>query len=115
MLITEEIVEKIPLHTDEGGVVRVGGTRVTLDTVIGTFKDGFSAEEIVMQYPSLALKDVYLVVGYYLEHTAEVEAYLHDIEAQYQEIRERILTRLDHTQIRERLLARGTYPYKVEH
>jgi hypothetical protein len=29
-----------PLRTDTDGVVRVGETRVTLDTVIGTFNNG---------------------------------------------------------------------------
>jgi hypothetical protein len=38
----------IPLKTDSDGVVRVGNTRVTLDTVIGSFKEGATAEEIVV-------------------------------------------------------------------
>jgi uncharacterized protein (DUF433 family) len=45
----------VPLKTDIGGVVRVGNTRVTLDTIITTFKEGATAEEIVSQYPSLSL------------------------------------------------------------
>jgi hypothetical protein len=47
--------EPIPLEADADGVVRVGGTRVTLDTVVAAFKDGATAEEIVYQYPSLSL------------------------------------------------------------
>jgi uncharacterized protein (DUF433 family) len=54
----------IPLKTDVDGVVRVGNTRVTLDTVIIAFKEGATAEEIVSQYPSLLLADVYAVIGY---------------------------------------------------
>jgi hypothetical protein len=45
--------EPVPLHADSDGVVRVGNTRVTLETVIGAFLDGGSAEEIACQYPSL--------------------------------------------------------------
>ena len=37
----------VPLKTDVDGVVRVGNTRVTLDTVIAAFKEGVIAEEIV--------------------------------------------------------------------
>ena len=37
----------IPLKTDSEGVVRVGNTRITLDTVIAAFKEGATAEEIV--------------------------------------------------------------------
>ncbi len=68
--------EKAPLVTDADGVVRVGGTRVTLDTVVGAFRDGVSAEGIVEQYPSLLLGDVYSVIGYILNHTDEENAYL---------------------------------------
>jgi len=106
-----DVTEKIPLRTDQDGVIRVGGSRVTLDIVIGTFKDGFTPEEIVQQYSSLALKDVYLVIGYYLEHLEEVEAYLLEIEQKYEHLRDEIRGRLDHSQIRERLLSRGKYPY----
>ncbi len=43
--ITLPIVTKpIPLETDADGVVRVGGTRVTLDTVVAAFKEGATAE-----------------------------------------------------------------------
>jgi hypothetical protein len=39
-------IERVPLHTDADGVVRVAGTRVTLDTVVGAFEAGATAEEI---------------------------------------------------------------------
>jgi uncharacterized protein (DUF433 family) len=39
------------------GVVRVGGTHMTLDTVVAVFEEGATAEEIVKQYPSLRLAD----------------------------------------------------------
>ena len=48
-------LESIPIAEDVGGVIRVGGTRVTLETIIGAFKDGASAEEIACQYPSNSL------------------------------------------------------------
>jgi uncharacterized protein (DUF433 family) len=68
--------ELAPLRIDQDGVVRVGETRVTLDTVIETFGEGASAEEIVEQYPSVKLGDVYAVIAYYLRHRPEVDAYL---------------------------------------
>ena len=69
--------EPIPLEADVDGVVRVGGTRVTLDTVVIAFMEGATAEEILYQYPSLNLADVYAVIAYYLQRRSEVEAYLH--------------------------------------
>ena len=68
--------EPIPLETDVHGVVRVGGTRVTLDSVIAAYEPGATAEEIAQQYSSLGLADVYAVVGYCLHHREDVEAYL---------------------------------------
>lgn len=47
-----------PLATGDDGVVRVGGTRVRLDTVIYAFNQGASAEEILQQYPALSLSDI---------------------------------------------------------
>jgi uncharacterized protein (DUF433 family) len=96
----------IPLETDADGVVRVGGTRVTLETVVAAFKEGATAEEIVCQYPSLNLADVYSVIGYYLQRQADVEAYLHQRQQQGDMVRAQNETRSDPQGIRERLLAR---------
>lgn len=98
--------EVIPLTVDAHGVVRVGSTRVTLDTVIAAFADGATAEEIVQQYPSLQLADVYSVIGYYLRHTAEVVAYLQQRRVQRDAVRQQNEARFDPQGVRERLLAR---------
>ena len=43
----------VPLKTDQDGVIRVGDTRVRLDTVVSAFNDGQTAEEIVVSYSNL--------------------------------------------------------------
>ena len=68
--------EAIPLVTGADGVLRVRGTRVTLETIVAAFAEGATAEEITQQYPSASLADVYQVIGYYLRHSAELEPYL---------------------------------------
>ncbi len=98
--------ESIPLETDADGVVRVGGTRVTLDTVVAAFEEGATAEEIVYQYPSLDLVDVYLVIGYYLQRRADVEVYLRWRQRRADEVRQQNEARFDPHGIRDRLLAR---------
>ena len=98
--------ETIPLNTDSDGVVRVGKTRVTLDTIVVAFTEGATAEEIVQQYPSVLLADVYSVIGYYLRRRAEVEAYLKRRQQHAAEIRQQNESRLDPRGIRERLVAR---------
>lgn len=98
--------EVIPLRKDEHGVIRVGGTRVTLDTVLHVFKQGLSAEEIVDCYPSLTLADVYMVISYYLRHQSEIETYLERREREEEEVRRQNEARFDQRGIRERLMAR---------
>jgi uncharacterized protein (DUF433 family) len=96
----------IPLKTDADGVVRVGNTRVTLETVVGAFKDGATAEEIVSQYPSLLLADVYAVIGYYLQRKPEIETYLGQRKQTADEVHRQNESRFNQRGIRDRLLAR---------
>ncbi|HEV8638345.1 MAG TPA: DUF433 domain-containing protein [Chloroflexota bacterium] len=72
----------VPLRVDEHGVVRVGNTRVTLDSVIGRFLDGATPEQIVQSYTTLKLADVYAVIAYYLRNREEVDAYLQEEQRQ---------------------------------
>ena len=44
--------------------------------MVAAFGEGATAEEIVQQYPSLDLGDVYAVLAYYLRHRLEVDAHL---------------------------------------
>ncbi len=95
-----------PLSVDADGAVRIGRTRVTLDTLVMAFNEGATAEEIVHQYPSLALTDVYSTIGYYLQHQDEVDAYLRERERNAEQVRRENEARFDPTGIRARLLAR---------
>lgn len=96
-----------PLRVDESGAIRVGETRVLMVLVIEAFQDGATPEGIVLQYDSLDLGDVYLVIGYYLRHKAEVEEYIADYNRQADEVRTRIEAgQKDLPDIRSRLLAR---------
>jgi uncharacterized protein (DUF433 family) len=100
--------QPIPLETDANGVMRVAGTRVTLDTIVAAFNKGATAEEIVYQYPSLHLADVYAVIGYYLRQRPDVEAYLRQRQQQAEEICKQNEARFDPQGVRDRLLARRT-------
>lgn len=102
----EIVAEPAPLETDADGVVRVGKTCVTLDTVVAVFKQGTTAEEIVYRYPSLKLADVYAAIAFYLKHQQDVEAYLEQRQQQAQEVRRINEARFDPQGLRDRLLAR---------
>jgi uncharacterized protein (DUF433 family) len=99
-------VDPIPLMTDANGVVRIQGTRVTLDTVVTAFLEGATAEEILAQYQSLQLSDIYTVIGYYLGHKTEVDAYLLERQRRASEVRQEAEKRFNPVGIRDRLLAR---------
>ena len=98
--------EPIPLRIDSDGVVRVGKTRVTLDTVVAAFAEGATAEEIAQQYPSLNLADIYSVIGYYLRRRSEVEEYLRQRRQQADQVQKENESRFDPYGVRDRLLAR---------
>ena len=61
---------------DEQGVLRVGATRVMLDSVVAAFHQGHSAETIAQQYPALSLEEVYGAIACYLANKDEVDQYL---------------------------------------
>jgi uncharacterized protein (DUF433 family) len=100
------VTKPVPLAADAAGVLRVGNTRVSLDSVIAAFNEGATPEEIVQQYDVLALADVYAVISYYLENQSEVNTYLAERALKRQQLRQQIEARHDPHGIRERLLAR---------
>ncbi|ALF55655.1 hypothetical protein ACX27_26900 [Nostoc piscinale CENA21] len=104
------VAEFAPLEANEDGVVLVGKTRVTLDTVVAVFNQGATAEEIAYRYPSLNLADIYATIAFYLKHQAEVEAYLQQRQQQAQEVRAMNQARFDPKGLRDRLLACRTEP-----
>ena len=98
--------QPLPLTKTASGVIRIARTRVTLDIIVEAFKDGDTAEEIVEQYPTVSLSDVYSVIGYYLREQAKVEAYLQERRKKAEHVRKENEARFNPHGIRERLLAR---------
>lgn len=52
-MILAIVAEPAPLKVNEEGVILVGKTRVTLDTVVAVFNQDVTAADIVYRYPSL--------------------------------------------------------------
>src|SRR4051812_47022488 len=96
----------IPLQTDADGAVRVSGTRVTLDTVIEFYQQGYTAEQIAEGFNTLLLADIHSVIGYYLSHRADVDAYLAQRRRQHDQIKRECEAKSPSNGLRERLLAR---------
>ena len=95
-----------PLHQDEHGSVRVVGSRVTLDTIAGAFKKGATAEQIQDSFPSLSLPQIYGVIAYYLANESEVEDYLHERQAEAEELRQEIESQPQYDEFRKKLRSR---------
>ncbi|MCL4250116.1 MAG: DUF433 domain-containing protein [Anaerolineae bacterium] len=98
----------VPLEYTPEGVIRITGTRVTLDSVLYHFNHGATPETIAQKYPTLSLSDVYAVIAYYLQHRQPLDAYLAESERVQEQIDDRIDADYPQTGIRERLLARRT-------
>ena len=98
--------ESIPLVKTADGVIRIGQTRVTLDTVVAAFCEGMTPEGIAEQYPSLQLSEIYWVIAYYLRHMAEVTSYLQQRRDQADAVRRENERRFEPVGVRARLLAR---------
>lgn len=75
------------VRVDEHGVMRVGNTRVMLDSVVAAFRQGHSPEMIRQQYPALNLEEVYGAITYCLANADEVEAYLRRQDAVWEQWR----------------------------
>ena len=99
-------VSKNILRTDDGGVWRIGRSRVSLDSVIFAFNEGASAEEIVFRFSTLDLEQVYSAISYYLQHRQKVENYLKKRDVERAKVRLKLESQFDQKGIRERLLSR---------
>jgi uncharacterized protein (DUF433 family) len=95
-----------PLRLDAGGTVRVGGTRITLDSIVAALNEGETAEGIASRYPALSPEDINQILGWYIRYRGPVDTYLAQREAEARRFREEMETRFDSGGLRERLLAR---------
>jgi uncharacterized protein (DUF433 family) len=85
-----ETTMTVPLTTTEFGTIRVGRSRVSLDSVIYHFKQGATAELIAESFPSLDLAEIYAVIAYYLANSESVEEYLQQQEAEADALQQQI-------------------------
>ena len=82
--------DTLPLRTDADGTIRVAGTRITLDVLLGFYHQGQSADELQEGFPSLSLGDIHSVIGYYLRHKDSIDGYLRTRQQEAARLREEI-------------------------
>ena len=78
--MTDVIREHIEIVDAAGGPkARIAGHRVRVqDIVVWHEKLGMSPDEIVHQYPTITLADVYAALAYYWDHREEIERAIAD-------------------------------------
>lgn len=99
------VTTQVPLVT-RNGVMLIEGTRVPIDTIIGAFQDGYTADEINHQYPTVSLAAVHQVIEYYLQNRAELDGYVAEREKKKAEIRAECEQRRPTDEIVARIQAR---------
>jgi uncharacterized protein (DUF433 family) len=100
----------VPIRMDEHGTARVGGTRVTLLSVLSEFRNGATPEQIVQEFDCLSLHDVYAVIAFYLRDRPAVDVYLERQERVADEVQKQMELHYPPRGIREQLLARRKEP-----
>ena len=97
----------VPLHADEHGVIRITGSRVTLDSVVAVFDRGATPKEIVQSFPTLALGEVYAVLSYVVTRRSDVDVYLAGRGREEGAARDEAERRWPSADLRARLAARS--------
>jgi uncharacterized protein (DUF433 family) len=82
-----QISAKTYVFETEHGGLRVTGARVSLDSVVHAYLQGYSPESIQEQYPALSVEQVYGAIAFYLANRAEVDEYLKRQEQLWEELR----------------------------
>ena len=100
------VADPAPFRTDPNGAVRVGDTQMRLASIVLRHQQGATPEQIHKSFPSVLLPDVYAVIAYYLRHRAEVDAFLVQLDAEADRIREEVKARPATKALREKLHAR---------
>lgn len=77
-----------PYVEQVGDAYRIVGARVSLDSVVGAYCNGQTAESIAQSFPELTLEQVHGALAYYLAHQSQIDAYLAAARAEYDALRE---------------------------
>lgn len=101
-----ETVQTINLTKTADGTIRIGKTRVTLESVVHHFSVGATAEEIWQKFPSLSLGEVYGVIAYFLNNKESVAKYILEQEGDSDEIQFETESKFQTNEFRQRILDR---------
>jgi uncharacterized protein (DUF433 family) len=64
------------LTRDADGYIHVTGHRIGLQDVVYYYNEGHSPETLLEAFPTLSLALIHKTIAFYLEHSADVDAYV---------------------------------------
>ncbi len=104
----ETLIHLLPpcLHWHPDGEVRLAGHRIGLYHFIFYYNQGFTAEMLLGQFPTLELALVHKVIVFYLEHRDQVDRYVRQYQAEVDRLRADSQHAPSVTELRKRLEAR---------
>ena len=75
------------LHWHPDGEVRLTGHRIGLYHFVFYYNQGYTAEMMLGQFPSLELSLIHKVIAFYLEHEKDVDEYVAQYRADLDQLR----------------------------
>ena len=61
--------------------IRLKGHRVGIEHVLAHYREGYTPDEIVNEFPGVSLEKIYAALTFYLHYQTEVNAYLERVQA----------------------------------
>jgi uncharacterized protein (DUF433 family) len=107
MTISDLLVPTVPpVREDSGGVLRIGRTRVSLDSLVAAYNEGASADELAEGFPTLTLGYIHATLGFYHQNRADLDAYLEHARTEEDRLQEETQRRFQTDAGRDRIVAR---------
>ena len=101
-----EDVQTISLTKTSDGTIRIGKTRVALESVVHHFSLGATAEEIAQKFPALRLAEVYGAISYFLDNHEKIGEYVLNQEAESARLQSDLESKFQTNELRRRIIAR---------
>ena len=98
--------EEVPLTQWQNGTIRVMGSRVTLDTIIGRMQVGDTPEEIHEGFPTVTVEQIKTIIDWYFNNQVEADEYLGERYIEAERLRSEIQSQPEYIALREKLLRR---------
>ena len=107
-MATFDITQAAPLTLWEDGSIRIGSSRIAIDSIVREFTSGATAEQIQDDFPSLSLREIYGAISYYLDYPDRVEEYLLGRDQEAAKVRQEVEDLARAGELRRRIRERTT-------